>query len=32
MAPLLIIWARGGPQGFTGLGPELDAALHQIDR
>ncbi|GAA6207902.1 hypothetical protein NBRC116601_11950 [Cognatishimia sp. WU-CL00825] len=32
MAPLLIIWMRGGSAGFSGLGKELDMALHQIDR
>jgi hypothetical protein len=32
MAPLMIIWTRGGTRGFIGLGMKLDAALHAIDR
>ncbi|WP_209083831.1 hypothetical protein [Shimia sp. R9_1] len=32
IAPLLIIWTRGGRSGFLGLGAELDEAMHLIDR
>jgi len=31
-APLLIIWMRGGRDGFGGLGNRLQEALEQIDR
>lgn len=30
--PLLIIWMRGGRDGFNGLGNRLQEALEQIDR
>lgn len=31
MAPLLVVWERGGRKGFAKLGIELDKALHSID-
>lgn len=31
-APLLIIWMRGGPEGFGGLREKLSEALELIDR
>lgn len=31
-APLLIIWTRGGRDGFNGLGDRLQDALEEIDR
>lgn len=31
-APLLIIWSRGGQDGFRGLGNRLQEALEEIDR
>ena len=31
-APLLIIWMRGGPEGFLGLRETLSEALELIDR
>lgn len=30
--PLLIIWYRGGRDGFNGLGDRLQDALEEIDR
>ncbi|WP_299164860.1 hypothetical protein [uncultured Tateyamaria sp.] len=31
-APLLIIWVRGGPEGFYGLRDRFRDALEEIDR
>ncbi len=30
--PLMIIWMRGGPDGFRGLGQSISDALEAIDR
>ncbi|WP_299779498.1 hypothetical protein [uncultured Roseobacter sp.] len=30
--PLMIMWMRGGPDGFRGLGQSFSEALEEIDR